>query len=136
MGQVIDSDVLITLERSGLSPEETIVTIGETESVAISSITVSELLVGVHRAQSEERRLRRSAFVEAIVERVTVLPFDTRIARVHAEVWAQLAARGQRIGSHDLLIAATALTYGYSVLTYNLREFQRVPGLTVRQPAW
>ncbi len=38
--------------------------------------------------------------------------------------------------SHDLLIAATALAYGHSILTHNLREFRRVPGLDVRQPRW
>ncbi|HLH21188.1 MAG TPA: PIN domain-containing protein [Chloroflexota bacterium] len=57
-------------------------------------------------------------------------------ARVHARIWSDLATIGQPIGAHDLLIAATALAHGYAVLTNNLREFQRVAGLVVRQPNW
>jgi len=74
--------------------------------------------------------------VEAILERVPVLPFELRTARVHARTWAQLVSGGQSIGAHDLLIAATALAHGYAVLTQNRREFERVPGLVVRQPNW
>ena len=64
------------------------------------------------------------------------LPFDLRVARMHARIWAQLAAAGQPIGAHDVLIAATALAHGYAVLTQHLRDFQQVPGLVVRQPNW
>ena len=53
------------------------------------------------------------------------------IARVHAEIWAQLAARGELIGAHDLWIAATALAHGMGVVTGNDTEFARVPGLRV-----
>ena len=52
-----------------------------------------------------------------------------QIARVHADVWVQLAAKGQRIGAHDLWIAATALVHGMGVATGNVDEFRRVPGL-------
>lgn len=47
-----------------------------------------------------------------------------------------MAKRGQRISAHDLIIAATAMTYGYGVLTHNLRGFQRVPGLDVKAVDW
>ena len=43
---------------------------------------------------------------------------------------------GQTTGAHDLLIAATALAHGYGVMTDNIRDFERVPGLEVRQPDW
>lgn len=102
------------------------------ETVNIATITASELLVGVHRAASGAQRTRREAFVESILEKVPTLPFDLRAARVHARLVAQLEEKGSRIGAHDLLIAATALTYGCAVLTANTREFSRVPGLDVR----
>ncbi|MBI3977029.1 MAG: hypothetical protein HY331_02475 [Chloroflexi bacterium] len=47
-----------------------------------------------------------------------------------------LAATGQPVGAHDLLIGAAALAHGYTVLTENVRDFRRIPGLTVRQPNW
>ena len=48
----------------------------------------------------------------------------------------QLSRTGQMIGANDLLIAATALTYGYDVMTHNVRDFEKVPGLDVRRPDW
>ncbi|MBI2940903.1 MAG: PIN domain-containing protein [Chloroflexi bacterium] len=96
----------------------------------------TELLVGVHRAGSPAHRFRREAFVEAILETIPVLPFDLRIARIYARLSAQLAAAGQPVGAHDLLIGATALAHGCPVLTENVRDFHRVPGLVVQRPNW
>jgi tRNA(fMet)-specific endonuclease VapC len=135
MAQLVDSSVFITLERRGLRLGA-LAQAAPGELTAIAGITASELLVGVHRADSPARRLHREAFVEAILENVAVLRFDLHVARVHSGLWAQLAAAGQLVGAHDLLIASTALAHGHSVLTENLRDFQRVPGLAVRQPSW
>jgi tRNA(fMet)-specific endonuclease VapC len=135
VAQLIDSSVFIALERRGQRLHDLAAVVPD-EPLALASITASELLAGVHRADSPERRLRREAFVEAVLERVPVLPFELRTARVHARIWAQLVSGGRSIGAHDLLIAATALAHGYAVLTQNRREFERVPGLVVRQPNW
>lgn len=135
MAVLIDTSVVIAVERRGLPPEDTIAVVGA-EDAAMASITASELLIGVHRADSPARRLRREAFVEAILAALPVIAFDLRIARVYAQLSAQLAAAGQPIGAHDLLIAATALADGSAVLTLNMRDFARVPGLVVRQPDW
>jgi tRNA(fMet)-specific endonuclease VapC len=136
MAQLIDTSVFIALERRGQRAFVMGSTATSSEPVALAAITASELLAGVHRADSPERRLRREAFVEAILSLVPVLPFDLQVARTHAHLWAQLSATGQPLGAHDLLIAATALAHGFSVLTDNLRDFHRVPGLTVRRPDW
>ena len=135
MAVLIDSSVFIGVERRGFPPEDA-TALAAGEEAALASVTASELLAGVHRADSPARRPRREAFVEAILELIPVLPFDLRVARTHAQVWTQLTAAGRPIGAHDLLIAATALAHGYAVLTENLRDFQRVPGLVVRQPSW
>lgn len=129
MGLIVDTNVFIQSERRGqtvdFSPWQ------EEGNTFISVVTLSELLVGVHRADSESRRVRRAAFVEAILSRVTVLDFTSEIARIHANLYSTLAQQGQLIGAHDLIIAATALRYGFPVLTSNLAEFRRVPGLQV-----
>lgn len=62
------------------------------------------------------------------------VPFDLPAARAHASIWAALQARHELIGAHDLIIAATALAVGWSVATFNQREFARVPGLDVVVP--
>jgi tRNA(fMet)-specific endonuclease VapC len=94
-------------------------------------ITTSELLHGVHRAVRSEVRTKRSAFVEAILEHFPLLPVDLVTARAHAQVWAELAAAGLMIGPHDLRLAATCLAHGLTMVTANVREFMRVPGLQV-----
>jgi predicted nucleic acid-binding protein len=129
MGLMVDTNVFIRFEKSGkaidLSPWE------PSERVYASVVTVSELLMGVHRADTEERRQRRSAFVEAIISGVGVLEFTIGCARVHAAIYAELAKKGQMIGAHDLMIAATARHHDLSILTDNVDEFSRVPSLRV-----
>jgi len=93
-------------------------------------ITVSELLHGVHRARGA-RRTRRRAFVEHLLSQLEPVPITEPVARVHAEIWAALAARGDVIGSHDLWIAATAIAHGFGLATGNTRDFGRVAGLRV-----
>lgn len=128
MAVLIDTDLLVDLEHGVVNPEVENA-IGDEER-AISVITVSELLHGVHRA-SGAQRTRRHAFVEHLLGGMRALEVTEQIARVHADIWAQLAAKGQLIGAHDLWIAATALAHGMGIATGNADEFQRVPGLRV-----
>jgi tRNA(fMet)-specific endonuclease VapC len=124
---LIDTTILIDAERRGEALDRAI---GEEER-AISAITVSELLHGVHRAADEQRRVRREALVEHLLESLEALPVTTAVARTHARIWADLERRGEPIGAHDLWIAATAVTHGMGVATSNGGEFGRVAGLTV-----
>lgn len=130
MGTLIDSSVLIAAERRRLDLESALLTHGD-EPVAIAAVTASELLHGVQRAVAAQQRQRRQAFVEALLARLPVLPFDLVVARLHASLWAQLAARGVNVGAHDLLIGATAVAAGYRVATRDARSFPKIPGLTV-----
>jgi len=127
MGLMLDTNVFIYSERSGnpidFSKWE------DYGNVYISAVTVSELLVGVHLANSDARTTRRSAFVESVLAKIPVLNFNTKEARVHAGLFATLTRQGQIIGAHDLIIAATAIVHNCAVLTENIKEFARVPGL-------
>ncbi|MDA8069536.1 MAG: PIN domain-containing protein [Actinomycetota bacterium] len=131
MAVLIDTGLLVDLERGVANPTVD-AAIGE-EDRAISVITVSELLHGVHRADGAQRA-RRSAFVEHLLAGMRALEITEQVARVHADIWAQLAARGEVIGAHDLWIAATALAHGMGLATGNTREFKRVPGLRLVTP--
>lgn len=126
---MVDASVCIRFERRGIPVN---LTVGQpSEDVFISVVTVSELLVGVHRADSEARRKRRSEFVEAILAGVSVLDFTIAVARRHAEIYGALSQQGRLIGAHDMIIAATALYHNMSLLTENAEEFSRVVGLRV-----
>lgn len=129
MGLILDTNVIIRAERRSMVTD--FGRWADYGEAYISAITVSELLVGVHRAKDDTRRMRRLAFVEAVLARLPALDFTADVARVHAEAVATLSARGQRIGAHDMMIAATALFHGYAVLTTDVSEFGRVDGLTV-----
>lgn len=129
MGILIDTGVFIRWER-----DDGRVDFGKWASYgepAISVITQSELMVGVHRANTPERREKRQRFVQAIVTNVSVLPVDAVIADTHARIVAALRQSGSTIGPHDNWIAATAITYDYDLLTTNAYEFRRVPDLRV-----
>ena len=127
MAVLIDTSVLVGFERRRTPLEA----VGGDEDRAISVVTASELLHGVHRATDAHARMRRHAFVESLLARLQPIMITMHIARAHAEIWARLEAQGTLIGAHDLWIAATALAHGMRVATVNARHFERVPGLDV-----
>jgi tRNA(fMet)-specific endonuclease VapC len=130
MGVVVDSSIFIASERGSFDIRAKLEARAE-EGAAISAITVSELLHGVHRAVPATVKARREAFVERVLGSLMVLPFDDVVARVHARVWAGLASSGVTIGAHDLIIGATALACGWTVATRDTRSFPKIPGLEV-----
>jgi tRNA(fMet)-specific endonuclease VapC len=130
VGVLIDSNVLIEHERGRLDLGERLRG-REDEEFFVSVVTASELLYGVHRALDAGVQARRAAWVEAVLERFPLLPVDLASARVHARIWAELARQGKPIGPNDLWLAAQALAHGLTMVTYNLRELERVPGLAI-----
>ncbi len=130
MGAVIDSSVFIAAERGKLDLDRVLHDHGD-EPVVLAAVTASELLHGIHRAVESSQRQRREAFVERLLADLPVIPFDLVVARVHARLSAELAARGSPVGAHDLQIAATAMAIGYDVATRDERSFPRIPGLNV-----
>ena len=133
MGILIDTDVLIEAEKDNYPLEKLFTEFGE-EEVGISAITASELLHGVECAKKEKTRMERSEFVEGILKIFPVFSFGVEAAREHARIWAYLKNKGQMIGPHDLLIAATALSLKFSLATLNISEFKRIKNLKIVQP--
>ncbi len=127
-GVLIDTSVLVDAERDSRVLEQ----LSEQARHAISVITASELLHGVHRAAPDHVRIRRQGVVEALLGAIEQLPITPRIARLHAQIWAELQAKGEIIGAHDLWIAATAITHGLALATANTSEFERVSGLELQ----
>ena len=130
MAVLIDASILIEAERGKLDLEPHVARRPDDESF-LSVITASELLHGVHRAAQPRLRAWRSAFVEGILDRFPVLQIDLATARAHARVWADLATTGTQIGPHDLWLAATCIAHGLTMVTANVREFERIPGLRI-----
>lgn len=97
-------------------------------AVAVSAMTVAELWYGVLKSRRPEST---GPDVRRFLAPVSVLPFDEAAALRHASARRELDAAGRPIGERDLVIAATALAQGLTVVTHNRREFERVPGLRV-----
>lgn len=93
--------------------------------VAISSITGSELHYGVAKSGSARNLLALEKFLAPL----EVLPFDEAAMREYGTIRARLEKQGTPIGPMDMLIAAHALALDVVLVTNNLREFERVPGL-------
>lgn len=128
MGLVIDSDVWILAERSGVKLD--LARWSGYGEAYMSAITASELLVGVERASTAQRKAQRGAFVENLLSIIPVLEFSMPIARTHARMVAALS-KNVTAGAHDAVIAATAIHHGYAVLTRNVADFKIFAGLKV-----
>jgi len=95
--------------------------------IALSSITVLEVEYGLARRPVLARRLRK--VMHALFESVTILPFDREDAMQAAALRAELKRKGLPVGAYDLLIGATALRRGLTLVTSNTAEFAHVEGL-------
>jgi len=96
--------------------------------LAVSSISVAELTYGALRSARPDDALDA---VEEFLDYVAVLEVDQGVGRVAGAVRAELGARGTPIGPYDVLIAAQARAEDLVLATGNVREFRRVPGITV-----
>lgn len=94
--------------------------------VALCSIVKAELFYGAYRSQRARENLELLArFFAAFGD----LPFDENVAAILGKERARLARLGTPIGPYDVVIAATALRHGATLVTHNVREFERVEGL-------
>lgn len=92
----------------------------------VSAMTVAELAYGALNSVDPPGN---QAQVDTLLRQIAVVGFGRRAAAEHARI--RLALRSARIGEADMIIAATALVHGAAVVTSNVAEFGRVPGLTV-----
>ncbi len=138
MALIVDTNVFIDAENGRLDLDAVLTTQQglRSEVLYMAGITVSELLAGVKLAKTADEQIQRHAFVEKILAHVPVLDFDTEVARSYAELYAFVLGQGKRssLNTHDLQIAATALVYGFSVLSSNTQDFAGIPGINVVNP--
>jgi tRNA(fMet)-specific endonuclease VapC len=98
------------------------------EQLCISAVTLAELWYGIEKSSRPDENRRA---VELFVARLEVLPFSDAAAFHYGSVRTALERAGRPIGPHDMLIGAHARSEGLIVVTNNLREFERIPGLRV-----
>ena len=101
------------------------------EQLCISSITLGELSYG---AEKSARRVENLTAIDHFVARLDVLPFAAKAAAHYGQVRAELERAGTPCGHHDMQIGGHARSEGLIVVTNNMREFIRMPG--VRAENW
>lgn len=98
------------------------------ERLCISTVTLMELIYGAEKSSHPDRNLH---VVEGFAARLEVLQYDMDAAAHTGQLRAELARSGKPIGPYDQMVAGHARSMGLVVVTNNLREFQRVPGIRV-----
>jgi len=134
VGVVLDSSVIIAAERRGHSVRQILEQVqasqGEIE-IALSVVTVAELMHGAYRAKTPEQQQTRLAFIDRLCRDVPVHPVSLAVARLAGRIDGEQESKGIHVAFEDLLIGATALHLDYAVATINVRHFQQIPGLSV-----
>ena len=98
--------------------------------VIVPAIVAAELMTGAERS-SDPQEAREA--IEEFLLPFQIVPFDMRCANEYARIRAKLEREGQAIGHNDMFIAATALAHDAVLVTNNVREFKRIPTLSLEQ---
>lgn len=98
------------------------------EEICISVVTYAELRFGIEGSSRREEAARR---LEKFLEGIAILDFDVVAAKEYGRIRQYLKQRGEPIGDCDMLISAQANSMDLTLVTHNVREFARVPGLEV-----
>ena len=134
MGLILDSSVLIAVERKGCNARQALSEIAARaagEDVALSVVTLVELAHGAARADTPKRKAMRRQFLDELAVAVPIHPVTVPMALQAGQIDGENAARGVCGALADLLIGVTALELGYRVATGNVRHFRMVPGLEI-----
>lgn len=131
MSYILDADWIIEA-LAGRSRAVTTLNRLASEQIATTWVTVAEVYEGAFYSPNPEAHL--AAFRD-FLGAFRVLNLNEPIVVRFAEIRALLRRRGQIISDFDILLAATALHYDLTVLTFNMRHLNRVPELKVYQPS-
>jgi tRNA(fMet)-specific endonuclease VapC len=100
------------------------------DEILLCSVVLAELWFGAERSDAAHRA-NNLKLVDELAAKYQSLPFDNAAARDYATIRAHLFASGQPIGPNDMLIAAIARSCSATLVTHNVAEFSRVPGLSI-----
>ena len=101
-----------------------------TENLSISTIVYAELCYGIENSESQKKQVRWHQLA-LFLQPLKISAWDEPSALQYGSIRAILKRQGTPIGNNDLLIAAHALSSNATLVTNNVREFNRVPGLTI-----
>ena len=126
MRYMLDTNICIYAIKH--MPREVIERLNEhnPNEICISSVTYAELIHGVEKSKAVDKN--RIALTLLLTD-IEILPFDISAAEGYGEIRAELERKGTPIGPLDMMIAGHARSLGYTVVTNNIKEFERIDGL-------
>ena len=126
MRYMLDTNICIYAIKRG--PREVIERLKEhnTSEICISSVTYAELIHGVEKSKAVDKNCIALTLLLTDIE---ILPFDISAAEGYGEIRTELERKGTPIGPLDMMIAGHARSLGYTVVTNNIKEFERIDGL-------
>ena len=128
MRYMLDTNIIVYAKNS--RPEEVLNKLKQykPEELCISSITMVELEYGV--CNSSKPLQNRLALI-TFLSNIEIIPFDANSAKEYGEIRYNLKTKGELIGANDMLIAAHAKSLGYTLVTNNTKEFEKIDGLSL-----
>lgn len=126
---MLDTNICIYIIKN--KPKKVIIELKrhKPSEICVSAITYAELTHGVEKSMAVEKNRLALALLFSNIE---VLDFDIKAAIHYGKIRAYLEKQGTPIGPLDMMIAAHAMSLGYTVVTNNIKEFQRVPDLKLK----
>jgi len=121
---VVDTSVFIEFLRKKDKTNTILYSISEVFPLAISSVTLYELLMGA----TDNKKIYD---IRLLTEDLLILPFDDRVATKSGEIYHKLRRENKMIEFRDIFIAATCIVYEMPLKTLNIKHFERISGLTI-----
>ncbi len=125
---LLDANILIDISRRKLTYAYDLLMQSDASLFKVPAVVKAELLLGAEKSRNPEAERFK---VDSLLLPFEIIPFDDACAAHYARIRAELERKGKTIGGNDYLIAATALARSAVLVTNNVDEFKRVPGLTI-----
>jgi tRNA(fMet)-specific endonuclease VapC len=134
MGIVADTTVFTSCERKRWTSTKVGIYLAHLfadQIVVIPAVAAAEMVHGIYRTKTSDQLTKREGFVRAILDSYTIATFTEQTAWIAGKIRGEQAKLGNTLPLADSLIAAAALELNYAVLTLNIKDFARIPGLQV-----
>ncbi|MCY7408847.1 MAG: type II toxin-antitoxin system VapC family toxin [Chitinophagales bacterium] len=128
MKYLLDTNICIYLINRKQEALIEIIEKEKTTDVAISFVTIAELHYGVYKSEHQERNL---SSLQKFLTPFQIISFSSDMATLFGKHRATLAKKGKLIGPYDMLIATQALYHDLTLVTNNVKEFNRIPELKI-----
>ena len=125
---MLDTNICIYILRD--RPIELVEKLNSAGDISISSVVFAELLFGIELSPQKSQK-PRSEQLKKFVQYLSIAPWDENAAMHYSQIRARLKKAGMLIGNMDLLIGSHARSLGLELVTNNIKEFERIPGLRI-----